>query len=110
MEIIVKAPKDLDCDMKQWPAQYAVLGAGEARLVRIQSRSSIDVVVAKVAENGFLGPQESYYISSPNFGVAIPGIPSLQETHWITEKLIGHEMPTPDAVTVAAVLRDLGDF
>ncbi len=110
MEIIVKAPRDIDCDMKQWPARYAVLGAGAARLIRIESRSSIDVVVAKIAENGFLGPQESYYISSPNFGVAIPGIPSLQEEYWITEQLLNHEMPAPDAVTVAAVLRVLADF
>lgn len=110
MEIIVKAPKDIDCDMRQWPACYTVLGAGDARLVRVASRSSIDVVVAKIAENSFLGPQESYYISSPNFGVAIPGIPSLLETYWIMEQLINHEMPAPDAVTVAAVLRDLGDF
>lgn len=110
MEIIVKAPRDFDCDMKQWPARYAVLGAGGARLVRIDSRSAIDVVVAKIAENGFLGPQESYYISSPNYGVAIPGVPSLLEDYWIAEQLLNHEMPVPDAVTVAAVLRDLGDF
>lgn len=110
MEIIVKAPKDIDCDMKQWSARYAVLGVGEARLVRIESRSSIDVVVAKIAENSFLGPQESYYISSPNFGIAIPSIPSLQETFWITEQLLNHEMPAPDAVTVAKVLQDMGDF
>ena len=110
MEIIVKAPRDFDCDMKQWPARYAVLGAGGARLVRIDSRSAIDVVVAKIAENGFLGPQESYYISSPNFGVAIPGVPSLLEDYWIAEQLLNQEMPVPDAVTVAAVLRDLGDF
>ena len=110
MEIIVKAPRDIDCDTKQWPAQYAVLGSGEVRLIRIASRSSIDVVVAKVTENGFLGAQESYYISSPNFGVAIPCISSLQETFWITEKLLNHEMPAPDAVTVAAMLGDLGDF
>ena len=110
MEIIVKAPKDIDCDMKHWPARYAVLGVGEVRLVRIESRSAIDVVVAKIAENSFLGPQTSYYVSSPNFGVAIPGIPSLQETYWIAEQLLNHEMPAPDAVTAAEVLRDLGDF
>lgn len=109
-EIIVKAPKDIDCKMRQWDARYAVLGVGEARLVRIESRSAIDVVVAKIAENGLLGPQESYYISSPNFGVAIPGISSLLEEFWITEQLLNHEMPAPDAVTVAAVLRNLGDF
>ena len=110
LEIIIKAPKDIDCDMKQWTAKYTVLGAGEARLVRIMSRSSIDVIVAKIAENGFLGPQESYYVSSPNFGVAIPGVPSLQETFWIMEQLLNHDMPAPDAVTVAQVLRELEDF
>lgn len=110
MEIIVKAPKDLDCDMKQWPARYDYWGVEDARLIRIESRSAIDVVVAKIAENGLLGVQTNYYISSPNFGVAIPGIPSLQEEYWITEQLLNHEMPAPDAVTVAAVLRDLGDF
>lgn len=109
-ELTVKAPKDIDCDMKQWPARYTVEGAGDARIVRIESRSAIDVVAAKIVENGLLGPQENYYISSPNFGVAIPSIPSLQETYWITEKLLSHEMPAPDAVTVAQVLRDLGDF
>ncbi len=110
MEIIVKAPKDIDCDMKRWGARYAVLGAGDVRLVRIEARSAIDVVVAKVAESGVLGLQTSYYISSPNFGVAIPGISSLEETFWITEQLLYHEMPAPDAVTVAEVLRDFGDF
>lgn len=109
-EVTVRAPKDVHCGAKEWGAQYAVVGDGAARLVRIEARSAIDVVVAKVVENGFLGPQESYYISSPNFGVAIPGISSLLEVFWIMEQLLNHEMPAPDAVTVAAVLRDLGDF
>jgi len=110
MEITIKAPKNINCDMKQWSARYGVHGTGEARLIRIESRSSIDVVVAKITENGFLGSQASYYISSPNFGVAIPSIPTLEETFWITEKLLNHEMPAPDAVTVAQVLSDMGDF
>lgn len=110
MAIIVTAPRDFDCGQKQWSARYTVLGAGEARLIRIESRSAIDVVVAKIAENGFLGSQESYYISSPTFGVAIPGSPSLLEDYWIAEQLLIHEMPAPDAVTVAAVLRNMGDF
>lgn len=87
MEIIVKAPHDIDCYKMQWSARYAALGAGEARLIRIESRSAIDVVVSKLVENGVLGPQESYYISSPNFGVAIPGVPSLLEDYWIAEQL-----------------------
>lgn len=97
-------------DRKKWPAWYAVEGAGDARIIRIKSRSAIDVVVAKFTENGLLGPQENYYISSPNFGAVIPGIGSLQEDYWIAEQLIHAGMPTPDAVTVAQVLRDLGDF
>lgn len=107
MEITIKAPKDLDCDMKQWSARYAVLGFGNARLIRIESRSAIDVVVAKIAENAFLGPMDTYYISSPNFGVAIPGIQNLSEEFWITEQLLMREMPVPDAVTIAQVLRNI---
>lgn len=110
MEIMIKAPKDIDCEADQWPARYAVIGTGDVRLIRIESRSCVDVIVSKIAEKGFPGPQTSYYISSPNFGVAIPGIPTLQETYWITEKLLDHKMPAPDAVTVAQVLRELEDF
>lgn len=110
MELLVKAPTDIDCDMKQWPARFGVLGVGTARLVRIESRSGIDVVIAKIAENTILGPHDTYYISSPNFGVAIPGIPDLTEEYWITEQLLMHDMPAPDAVTVAQVLREIGEF
>ncbi len=110
MEIEIRAPKDIECSADAWSAKYTVHGAGEARLVRVESRSCIDVIVAKVTEKSLLGPQDSYYISSPNFGVAIPGIPTLQETYWITEQLLEHKMPAPDAVTVAQVLRELEDF
>lgn len=110
MEVMIKAPKDIECNAEQWSARYTVQGTGEVRFVRVESRSCIDVIVAKVTEKGFIGPQTSYYISSPNFGVAIPGIPTLQETYWITEQLLDHKMPAPDAVTVAQVLRGLEDF
>lgn len=110
MEITIKAPKDLDCGMPQWQAKYTVYGTEEVRLIRIQSRSSIDLVIAKITEEGYWGSQGNYYISSPNFGIAIPSIPSLQETFWITEQLLNHDMPMPDAVTVADVLKDMGDF
>ena len=99
MEMIIKAPNDLDCDEKQWLARYTVTGTAEAMLIRIQSRSSIEVVVANI--------QESYYISSPNFGVAIPDISSLESTNWITDALLRNEMPAPDAVTIAQVLREI---
>lgn len=109
-EITVKAPENIDCDMKKWTARYTITGTGAARLVRIQSRSALDIVIAKIAQTGFSGPQAIYYISSPNFGVAIPGISSLEDTYWITEQLILNDMPAPDAVTVASVLQTIGDF
>ena len=101
MEIIVKAPRHIDCDMQTWPAEYTIQGACAARLIRIESRSAIDVVVAKISD---------YYVSCPDFGVAIPGIGSLQENFWIMEQLMRSGLPAPDAVTVAQVLRDLDDF
>lgn len=109
MAIIVQAPRDIDCDMKEWPAEYAVMfGSQDTRYITIESRSSIEVVIAKIK---MLPPVDFYYfVSSPNFGVAIPGIDSLQQTFWITEKLMNSGMSAPDAVTVAVVLRDLGDF
>ena len=108
--ITIKAPSNFDCDMSQWTAKYTAQAHPGALLVRIEARSSIDVVVTKIDEEGLLGIQTSYYISSPNFGVAIPGISSLQEDFWITEQLLNHNMPTPDAVTIVQVLRELGDF
>ena len=110
MEILIKAPRNIDCGMKEWPAQYVVRSAGDARLVRIKARSSIDVIVTKITEEGHQGPQANYYVASPNFGVAIPGIPSLTDTFWISEQLLVHEMPAPDAVTVSQILQDIGDF
>lgn len=101
-EIIVKAPKWADLDGAQkWPARFTVSGSENVRVVQIESRSWIDIVIAKDPFN--------YYISSPNFGVAIPGIGSMSENHWIAEKLI-QKMPAPDALTVAAVLQEIGDF
>lgn len=109
MEIIVKAPRDIDCDMKQWPARYTVHPSNQdTRYITIESRSSIEVVVAKVKMPYHI-VDAYYYIAVPNFGVAIPGIGSLQENFWIMEQLM-HGMPAPDAVTVAQVLRHLEDF
>lgn len=108
--ITIKAPADLDCDMKAWKAEYGVFGTLDAKLISIESRSAIDVVVAKITREMFFSTETSYYISSPNFQVAIPPIPSLLENSWITEKLIEATMPVPDAVTVAQVLQDVGDF
>lgn len=101
-ELTIKAPAAFDCDQKEWPAKYRVIGTAPLKMLQIESRSSIDVIVAQV--------QDDFYISSPNFGVAIPSINNLDDSFWITEKLIHAGMPTPDAVTVAQVLRALGNF
>ena len=85
-----------------WPASYGCASAGEARLVSITSRSTITVVVAKISDE--------YYISAPDYGVAIPSIGSLRDTFWIREKLAAAGMPEADAVTVAQVLNDIGSF
>lgn len=109
-KILIKAPADVPCDQKNWYAKYHTVHDAKdyycvnPQLIRIESRSAIDVVAARVFEKGFLGIQENWYISCPNFGVAIPPISSLAETHWIMEKLMHAGMPAPDAVTVAQVL------
>ena len=108
--IIIKAPAWTDCDTGEWEAHYHVTGGGNAKLINIKSRSAIEVVVAKIPQETAVGYVTFYYISSPNFGVAIPSIPSLLETHWITEKLIHANMPHPDAVTVAQVILDMEEL
>lgn len=105
--IEIKSPDWIEGTPRKWDARYGIVaGTPNVWVISIESRSSIEVVIAQA---GSLGGDQ-YYISSPNFGVAIPGIPSLRETHWITEKLIHGGMPGVDAATVAQVLRDLTDF
>lgn len=96
--------------IRVWHALFKVKSADNVRMITIESRSSIELVVSKLLDCTMFGDITKYYISSPNFGVAIPCIGSLSETHWITEHLIGAGMPTPDAVTTAQVLREIGDF
>lgn len=108
--ILIKAPVGIDCDIQEWEARYQVNGHEGVKLIKIESRSAMEVVVSKVSLDTFIGPETSYYISSPDFGVAIPPIPTLFETFWIMEKLIHAGMPAPDAVTIAQVLRDMEDF
>ena len=94
-----------------WQASYDVKAADNVRILRIESRSAITAVVAKIVDRcSILGVHTDYYISVPNFCVAIPCIGSLGETNWITERLIGAGMPVADAVTTAQVLRTGGDF
>lgn len=87
---------------KSWPAVYTVTGDASAQLVSITSRSTIQVVIAKISGE--------YYIAAPDYRVAIPPIRSLGESFWIREKLTLCDMPEVDAITVAQVLDDLGDF
>jgi len=112
--ILVNAPDGIDTDIQTWNAAYRVTAGADAIQIDIEARgSAIEVVVAKIVQqNGFApdGQYTNYYISSPNYGVAIPSIPTLGETWWIMEKLIEADMPAPDAVTVSKVLAEIGDF
>lgn len=94
---------------KSWEARYKVTDGTEVKLIHIEARSFITVVVSKVTTTGIFTGIE-YYISSPNFNTALPSISSLLETTWIIEKLISCNMPDVDAITVAHVLEDIGDF
>ena len=91
-----------------WSAEYTVLGNRDAQIVRIKSRSSITVVIAKIMENlPLVGTTVTYYISVPNYGIALPEIESLNESAWIVDRLLVRNMPRVDAVTIAQVLRDV---
>lgn len=92
---------------ESWNAEYTVQGNRDAQIVRIKSRSSITVVIAKIMENlPLVGKTVTYYISVPNYGIALPEIESLNESAWIVDKLLVRNMPRADAVTIAQVLRD----
>ena len=93
---------------ESWNAEYTVQGNRDAQIVRIKSRSSITVVIAKIMENlPLVGKTVTYYISVPNYGIALPEIESLNESAWIDDKLLVRNMPRADAVTIAQVLRDV---
>lgn len=93
-----------------WPATYTVEGVQNVRYITIESRSFIEIVVALHNVQNRFFEDSKYYISSANFNVAIPYTPDLMDTFWITSKLIDSEMNIPDAITVAQVLRDVGNF
>ena len=72
---------------ESWNAEYTVQGNRDAQIVRIKSRSSITVVIAKIMENlPLVGKTVTYYISVPNYGIALPEIESLNESAWIVAK------------------------
>ena len=55
-----------------WSAEYTVQGNRDAQIVRIKSRSSITVVIAKIMENlPLVGKTVTYYISLINFSCEI---------------------------------------
>ena len=104
-----------DSDNQQrWSAFYRVMGEGNARIVQIESLSSMTVVVARVLVDWLVSvsipPYYSYYVSVPNFNVAADGYESLRQTEHLTEALIGKGMPQVDARTVAQVLHQVADL
>ena len=104
-----------DSDNQQrWSAFYRVMGKGNARIVQIESTSSITVVVCKVLVDWYadagLPPFYRYYVSVPNFNAVTDGHESLQQTEHLTEALIGRGMPQVDARTVAQVLHQVADL
>lgn len=109
-EITILAPASEAEDLREWTARYTVTADANVRSIYVEARSSIEIIVAKLRSSSFIGELVQYHISVPNFGVAIPGIGELGETHWISEHLTGTGMPKPDALTVAQVLRDLGNY
>lgn len=86
-----------------WKASYALEGEDNVLIATIFARGSKIVVVVARAFG-------LYYISVPGEGAAIPGIDNLDDSFWIWERLAGCGMAVPDAQSVAAVLRNIGEF
>lgn len=91
-----------------WPAEYRVLGDGNARIVQIESLSSITVVVSRVLVDWYaaigLTPYYSYYVAVPNFNAATEGYETLEMAKDLAYDLAERGMPRVDALTVAQVL------
>ena len=101
---------EIKTSTETWPAEYAVQGNTDAKIVRIKSRSNITVIIARIVETlPLFGTTGMYYISMPNYGIAIPEINDLSETAWIGDKLAEGGMPYIDAITVAQVLKNIYD-
>ena len=92
----------------RWPAEYEVIGEGDARLVQINSLSNITVVVSKVLVNWYaaigLPPYYSYYIAVPNFNASTEGYETMELAEGLADDLEARGMPWVDALTVAQVL------
>lgn len=108
--LTIIAPEDIDCGGTQWTAEYIVNSSGNSRFIHINSRSGCDVLVTKFKHSTPWMTWLYYHISIPDWFIAIPGTPRLNETFWIMEKLMRANIPAADAATIAQVLRDMGDF
>ena len=99
---------------QRWPAEYRVMGEGNAHIVQIESLSSITLVVSKVLVDWYasvgMPPYYSYYVAVPNFNAVTEGYESLRQTEHLTDSLIDQGMPEVDALTIAQVLRDAADL
>lgn len=99
---------------QRWPAEYRVMGEGDAHIVQIESLSSITVVVSRVLVDWYasigMPPYYSYYVAIPNFNVVTDGHESLRQTELLTNTLIDRGMPEVDAQTVAQVLHHAADL
>lgn len=88
---------------KPWEARYwCTHHDGSSVAISVESRSAFDIIVTRI--------NYSYYISVPGYGIALPNIGSIEDTFWITEKMVARDMPIPDAITAAQVLADFGNF
>lgn len=109
MKIEVIAPVREGYTFERWPAEYRIIGSGNARIIQIDSLSGITVVVSKVLVDWYasigIPPSYSYYIAIPNFNTSTEGYDGLQQTAHLANDLISRGMPKADAQTVSQVLR-----
>lgn len=108
-----------------WDAAYSIIaGSEDVKYISIDIADGIDVVASKIFLP-FAGGVR-YFVSVPAMNVAISMQPSLLDINLITlalinggYRLVTHEggvyaaygpLSTESAITVAEVLRDLGDF
>lgn len=90
----------------EWTAWYTYSSTKEVAQLGVRARGSdLDVLVVQVYR-AFEGRQ--YYISVPAAGVAIPGIGTLSDSFWITEKLAAGLGNEADARSIAVVLKEFG--
>ena len=102
-------PSKEDHNKGRWTAGYRIIGDGAARLVQINSLSSITVVVSQVLVDWYaaigMPSYYSYYIAVPNYNVATEGYETLAMTGDLVDDLTARGMPWVDALTIAQVLR-----